>query len=293
MQRDAVIIEVGLNEAASRSIAPGVPISPVECAADAIACAQAGAAIVHWHARDPTSGDQRLGDVALSGEFLDLVRDSGVLAYPSYPIDVPMERRLDHVWALRASHGLELAPVDVGSVNIVVWDERSKTFAGVEALRDEGVIENPLAFVLDALHRAHTLGMMPTLGSFDVGHTRTVGLLAESGHLPERVLLKIFLTGTLAMGPQPSAEALDLHLRQLPPGLAIDWIAVPYAITDPALIDRLVRHALSRGGGIRIGIGDNPAACANTTNSELVERVVGLAAEVGRPVATAADVRAG
>jgi 3-keto-5-aminohexanoate cleavage enzyme len=293
VRRDSVIIEVGLNEAASRSVVPGVPFSPSECAADAVACAHAGAAIVHWHARDPATGDQRLGDVALSGEFLDLVRGSGVLAYPSYPIDVPIDQRLDHVWALRASHDLELAPVDVGSVNIVVWDERSKTFVGVELLRDGGVIENPLAFVLDALRRAHDLGMIPTLGSFDVGHTRTVGLLAESGLLPERVLLKIFLTGTLAMGPQPSEDALDLHLRQLPAGSAIDWIAVPYAITDPVLIDRLIRHALSRGGGVRVGIGDNPAVCENTTNAALVERVVRLAADAGRQVATAADVRAG
>jgi uncharacterized protein (DUF849 family) len=292
LQHDAVIIEVGLNEAASRATVPAVAYSPAECAADAIACAEAGAAVVHWHAREPTTGDQRLGDVALSGEFLDLVRGSGLLAYPSYPIDVPIAQRLDHVWTLRASHELELAPIDVGSVNIIVWDERGSTFAGVELLRDAGVIENPLPFVLDGVHRADALGMLPTLGSFDVGHTRSVGLLAESGHVSERVLLKIFLTGSLAMGPLPSEEALDLHLRQLPAGVAIEWIAVPYAIADAALIDRLCRHALARGGGIRVGIGDNPVAHADTTNAALVERAVQLAADAGRPVATADDVRA-
>ena len=214
-----------------------------------------------------------------------------MLAYPSYPIDVPMAHRLDHVWSLRASHALELAPIDVGSVNVVVWDDRTRAFAGVEALRDAGVIENPLPFVLDSLSTADTLGMTPTLGSFDVGHTRTVGLLAESGHLRAPVLLKIFLSGALAFGPEPSEDALDLHLRQLPAGLAVEWIAVPYAIADAALIERLCRHALHRGGGIRVGIGDTPAAHSHTTNAALTEQATQWAADAGRPVATADDTR--
>jgi uncharacterized protein (DUF849 family) len=291
VEHDAVIVEVGLNEAASRVIAPSVAYSPAECATDAVACVDAGAAVVHWHARDAGSGAQRLGDAALSGTFLDLVRASGVLAYPSYPIDVPMAHRLDHVWSLRASHALELAPIDVGSVNVVVWDQHARAFAGVEALRDAGVIENSWPFVLDSLARADTLGMTPTLGSFDVGHTRTIGLLAEAGHVRPPVLLKIFLSGALAFGPEPSEDALDLHLRQLPAGPEFEWIAVPYAIADAALIERLCRQALHRGGGIRIGIGDNPAAHAHTTNAALTERATQWAADAGRPVATADDLR--
>jgi uncharacterized protein (DUF849 family) len=103
--------------------------------------------------------------------------------------------------------------------------------------------------------------------------------------------LKIFLSGALAMGPEPSEDALDLHLRQLPSGLAVEWIAVPYAIADRALIHRLCRHALHRGGGIRVGIGDNPAAYFDTTNAELTEHAAQWAADAGRPLAAADDIR--
>ena len=45
-----VIIEVGLNEATSRQESPHVPITPEEIAADIVACADAGATIIHFHA---------------------------------------------------------------------------------------------------------------------------------------------------------------------------------------------------------------------------------------------------
>src|SRR5438094_541804 len=119
MERDAAIIEVSLNEAAMRVQNPHVPYSPNECADDALRCADAGAAVVHWHARDPVTGVQRLDDAALYGRGLELMRPSGVLAYPSYPPwPVGREDRLAHVWTLRERHGRELAPLALGSVGI-------------------------------------------------------------------------------------------------------------------------------------------------------------------------------
>jgi 3-keto-5-aminohexanoate cleavage enzyme len=292
VEREAVVVEVGLNEATLRSQNPHVPYSPAECAADGRRGAEAGAAIVHWHARDPETGAQRLADATLYGDALVAMRPSGVLAYPSYPIDVEdIDARLGHCWALRQRHGLELAPVDVGSVSAVVWDEASHDFPFADALPAGGVVANPLGFVLAALEQVDALEMVPTLGVFDVGGTRTVALLADAGRLRAPILLKIFLSGAFAVGPFPTEDALDFHLRQLPEGLDVEWLAVPYAVGDPAVVERLCRHALARGGGIRVGIGDNPAAYPDATNAALVEQAVRWAGESGRPVASPDDVR--
>jgi 3-keto-5-aminohexanoate cleavage enzyme len=293
MDHDAVIIEVALNEAAGRAPNPHVPYGPKECADDALRCHNAGAAVVHWHARDPQTGEQRLGDAALYGQTLDRIASSGILGYPSYPIDAAISHdgRLAHVWELRNRHALELAPVDIGSASIVVWDERGRNFLGVDALRTLGVIDNPLPFVLDALACAAELEMVPTLGAFDVGHTRTMAMLAESGQVAAPVLHKIFLSGALALGPVPTEDAIDWHLAQIPDEVDVEWIVVPYAINDAALIERLARHALARGGGIRIGVGDSPAAEPAATNAMLVERAVSWARDAGRPVASSDDVR--
>ena len=292
MHGDAAIIEVGLNEAVMRATNAHVPYSPAVCAADAGRCADAGAAVVHWHARDPETGAPRFGDAAAYGEALALMHaGSDVLAYPTYPVDVPVEQRLDHVWELGKDHGLELAPIDIGSVTNVLWDDASHDFVGVDALGAAAVVDNPLWFTLDGLARAEQLGMTPTLGAFDVGFTRTMVLLAESGRLRPPVFLKIFLSGRWAVGPFPSEAALDLHLAQIPDGLDVEWVAVPYALEDAATVERLCRSALERGGGIRVGIGDNPSAFSDLTNAELVERAVGWCAQSGRTVAAPTDVR--
>ena len=293
MERDAAIVEVGLNETATRAQNPYVPYTPEECAEDARRCAEAGAAVVHWHARDPITGAQHLDDAALYGAALDRMRPSGVLAYPSYPPwPVSAADRLEHVWALRERHGLELAPLDLGSVGIVVWDERAQDFGpGLDLLREHGVVANPLPFLLDALERAYALGMVPSLAAFDLGFTRTMVLLARAGKLRPPIFLKIFLSGAWAVGPFPTEEALDFHLRQIPGDLDVEWVLVPYALDDPALVERLCRHALARGGGVRLGIGDNPGAFPNATNAMLAERAARWVAESGRPLASPTGVR--
>jgi len=291
MRNDAAIIEVGLNEATTRAQNPHVAYSPAECAADASQCAAAGAAVVHWHARDPETGDQRLGDVELSAEALAEMQSRGVLAYPSYPIDIPIEHRLDHVWALGDLEGMEIAPIDIGSVSVVLWNEQAGELINADSSRGSDVVANPLSFTVRALERAGELGMWPTLGAFDVGFTRTMVLLHEDGRLKPPVFHKIFLSGAWAVGPFPSEEAIDFHLAQIPDDLDVEWVVVPYSLGDPALIERLSRHALERGGGIRVGIGDNPSASPDATNAALVEQAVQWCADAGRPVATADDLR--
>src|SRR5262249_5736669 len=158
-----------------------VPQQPSECAADARRCADAGAAIVHWHAVDP-SGVQRLADADLYGSALDKIAGR-VLAYPSYPIDVPdtFDVRLRHCLTLREDHGLELGPLDVATVNLVLWDPSTARIAPLESLGGAEVICNSLPFVADALARYYDAGLVPTVAAFDVGSTRTIAALMQAG----------------------------------------------------------------------------------------------------------------
>jgi 3-keto-5-aminohexanoate cleavage enzyme len=291
MRHDAVVIEVGLNETVTPTTQPHVPQQPSECAADARRCADAGAAIVHWHAVDP-AGVQRLADAKLYGAALDEIAGC-VLAYPSYPIDVPdtVDARLGHCLTLRAHHGLELGPLDVSTVNLVLWDPATASLAPLEPLAGYEVIRNSLPFVAAALARYYEVGLVPTVAAFDVGSTRTIAALVGAGLLREPALIKIFLWGSPAIGPEPSVAALDLHLRQLPEHLDVEWLVVPYGIADPTHVEAIARAALERGGGVRLGIGDCPAAFPDLPNAALVERVALWAAEVGRQVASADNVR--
>jgi uncharacterized protein (DUF849 family) len=290
VRRDRVILEVGLNEAASRQQNPHLPYSPHECADDALRCREAGAAVIHWHARDPATGASREGDAALYGEALDRMRQtSDVLGYPTYALEPAgdLDARLGHCWLLRARHGLEIAPIDVGSTNAVAWDASRRRLVSA----DVAVVQNSLHFTRAALDRFRELHLLPSVAAFDLGFTRTMVHLVEAGHLREPVFFKIFLLGAWPAGPVPCEEALEFHLKQIPGGLDVEWLVVPYLIDDPGLIERLCRRALALGGGVRIGIGDNPLAFPDATNAALVERAVAWCRDAGRPVAEPADVR--
>ena len=290
---DAVIIEVGLNEGAGRGVNPHVPIAPDDVAADARRCRDAGATMIHWHARDPESEDQRLGATDLYAAALTQMRADGLLAYPSYPVDGVLPRhRLDHVWALHEQAGLELAPIDLGSVSTIPWNAHLNDFVGLDWLRTQsGVVDNPLTFVVDAVEMADARAMACTFGAFDVGCSRILAMLFDSGRVTRPVVHKIFLSEGWAVGPKPSEAALDLHVAQLPDGLDVEWMAVPYSQHDPAVVERLCRAALERGGHVRVGIGDSPAANPTAANADLVAQVAGWAADAGRPVATPDQVR--
>lgn len=291
MKNDGVIIEVGLNESVSRASHRFVAQTPAECAADALRCASAGAALMHWHAVG-ADGTQQLDNVELYGEALDAI-DGEIIAYPSYRTDLPdtVEMRLAHCLALRELHGLEVAPIDVATVNLVLWDPSTNSIGPQTPTHGFDTITNSLPFVIDAIARYQDCGLTPTFASFDLGSTRTIGALASAGLLPCPAMVKIFLWGGLCIGPEPSIEALDLHLAQLPTGVDIEWIVVPYAISDPSKIESLSIAALERGGGVRIGIGDNPVAYADKTNAQLVELAATWVMRVGRQPSTAHDVR--
>jgi len=282
-----VIIEVALNEGVTPALHARVPQHADECAADARRCAESGASIVHWHAVDD-DGREALGDATLYGAALDLM-DGRVLAYPSYPVDVPatVGDRLGHCVELARSHGMEIAPVDVATVNVFAFDRAGRPLER----GGSDVIANPPSFVVDALACYRTAGLVPTVAAFDVGSTRAISGLAGAGLLSQPLLLKIFLWESPLIGPRPSIGALDLHLEQLAGDIDAEWIVVTYGMTDPASVEAVARAALERGGGVRIGIGDSPRAFPDATNAQLAELDGRWAAEAGRPLASTDDVR--
>src|SRR5206468_3237347 len=77
------------DELVGKSANPHVPYGPEEVAADAAVCVEAGATLVHFHARDAESGEQRWHDDALYTDAVARMRALGVGEdvpwYPTYP----------------------------------------------------------------------------------------------------------------------------------------------------------------------------------------------------------------
>lgn len=275
MDMDPLIIEVALNELASKAANPRVPYSVDEVVADAIACAiacaKAGAAIVHFHARDAQSGEQRWHDAAYYREAFARIRaECDALLYPTQPGSGA--DKCPHVLEL-AREGLEHATVDIFE----------KHPASLEA--------DPNVAVMKELNER---GVVFSIGVRDVGHMRRIAQYRQAGLLRGDLHLKIFFNEN-PVGPVPDARGILAYLDQLAPEVRCRWFTTLYkGRPDGATFRRLSLLAAAMGGHIRTGLGDNPVldGAGTRTNVDMVRMAVELAQSAGRRVASAAETRA-
>jgi len=282
-----VAIEAGLNETADKERNANVPYGPAEVAAAAVAAADAGAAVVHFHAR-ATDGSQEWAGHETYRAAMSAMADTGseVLSYPSY-----LNGDLSHVWALVADPprgpGLRFAPFDVVQhVRRVQWNHESGRIEGMTALGgDHADAADP-----PPLRRFRAEGLVPSIGVFELGELRWAVLAARSGLLDTPLCLKLFLIDTWVRGPSADVAGLDAYLSQIPSDVDAEVTIVPYEMVDADRCWALVDAALERGLNVRVGIGDNPSAFRGMTSAGLVTEAVERAAAHGLKPATPSEV---
>jgi uncharacterized protein (DUF849 family) len=279
-----IIVEAGLNEFTTKAQNANVPYGPDEVAADAIACAEAGAAVVHFHARDD-DGEQDWSGAERYRQALELVAErSDVIAYPSY------FRDHSHVWQLAQTvgPGSLLASYDVPQevTGPRLWNEGDVRFED-PPFDTVGGTPPP-----DPLVEMRARGVQPTVNVFDVGEARWLALAVRAGMFPRPLYVKLFLCEQLVTGPFPDARGIDAYASQLAPELELECTIVPYTMMRPEQAETVLRGALARGYHVRVGIGDSPHAYPDASNAELVARAIELVREAGFEPASPSDVRA-
>jgi 3-keto-5-aminohexanoate cleavage enzyme len=286
VEQGRIIIEVGLNEFTTKAQNANVPYGAEEVAADAAACAAAGAAVVHFHARDD-DGEQDWSGAERYHRALELIAArADVIAYPSYFGDH------SHVWqlaaTLRGGARSLLASYDVPQevVGPRLWNDEATRFED-PPFDTVGGTPPP-----DPLAEMRTRGVQPTVNVFDVGEARWLALAVRAGMFPQPLYVKLFLCEQLVTGPFPDARGIEAYASQLAPELDLECTIVPYTMMRREHAEAVVRAALSHGYHVRVGIGDSPYAYPDASNAELVARAVELVREAGFEPASASDVRA-
>jgi uncharacterized protein (DUF849 family) len=269
-----VWIEVALNGAWSRRLQPGIPDTVEQIVAEGIACARAGASIVHTHAY-----------VDGGGQTFGIRAAVDVPVYPSYPtigeggIDDTAAARFAHIEALADRGLLEFAVIDPGSVNLTL----AKTRAGA---KPAATYTNPEAHVRHALDFAARKGLHPAFAIYEPGFTRAGAALARAaGARPP--LYRFMFSETFAFGFPPRPYALAAHLALLEDAMPLaPWMIAALA----ADVRPLIGETVARGGHVRVGLEDAPLG-TQMGNLAWVEEAVRLVREAGAEPATAADVR--
>ncbi len=280
---DQLIIEAAINEQSSKDVNPNVPYSAEECAADALRCAAAGAAIVHFHARDPESGALLSPGTETYATAMRLIRSErpDLLVYPTYTTDV----HFVHIEALAADPTVQLrsATIDPGAMNFSRFDPATRQIRG------------DLPFVVTHAECARffeiceRFGIQYSVVVREPGHVRTTVAYHRGGRIKGKILFKLNLADDMLFGLPPSPEAVAVYLSLVPADIPHTWMAYTYGPSHWAMN----RYAVGAGAHVRTGLGDHPVEDdgSTPTNEELVRRVVGLAEEIGRDVATPAQAR--
>ncbi|MBE7197079.1 MAG: 3-keto-5-aminohexanoate cleavage protein [Parafilimonas terrae] len=285
---DKLIIEARINEYAPRVPNPHVPWSPAEIAADARACREAGASIVHFHARKPDGAPETAPSA--SGAIIRRIRDAcDVLVHPtlgSQTKGLTIRERLQPVLDLAADPATrpDILPLCLSSPNWDFFDRQAGGFRGAGQL-----YLNPTGELIEAITALRGAGIGLSCVCWEIGATRRVLALLEAGILQPPVYLPFHLTDAGMLAGHPGTwEGVAAHLAFLPATAPVTWAVLNLHGSMLPLTDAIVR----RGGHVQIGIGDyHYAECGAPTNADLVARVAAIARAAGRETATPDEAR--
>ncbi len=288
MTRKKMIIEARINEYAMREDNPHVPWTPDEIAETAARCREAGASIVHFHARNEDGSPQHSVE-AYAGIIRKIRARCDILVNPTlgwFSNDGDPAGRIRCVTTLARDPATrpDLAPIDTGSVNLDSWDPRTRSFDHAERV----YINRTDTLQMYARDFAAS-GIKPQLVTWSIGFTRRAVALMDEGLVAAPAYFLVNMTdGRCLTGHPGNAEGLEAHLRFLPRDRPVEWAVNVVGASQLAVAALAARQ----GGHAAPGIGDHPyRELGSPSNEELVRRVAAIAREAGREVASPDDTR--
>ena len=275
---DACIITCAMSGvAANRDQCPAIPYTPEEYAKEARRARDAGASVVHIHARYPDGQpsyrveEYRAITEAILAEAPDLI-----INYSTGAVGIPIQERVHQITALKP----ELGALNMGSMNYAKYSKKRKS------LIFDFVFANPFEDITYLLEQMRSVGVKPECECFDTGHIGNVLPLIDMGLIELPIQFSLIL-GVLGGAP---ADARTLaHMATLLPQPST-WEVIAISRKQWTLVSA----AASLGGNVRVGLEDNfylPKGEMAASNGDLVEAAAQLVELSGRTVADPAEAR--
>jgi len=272
-----VIIEVAINGVSTKEQNPRVPITPEEVARDALACIEAGAAVIHNHSTVFGQGPEASADAYQAGWAAVFAARPDALIYPTVDYD-ENGVSYEHLAVLAGRGALRIGICDPGSINLGGMGENGPE--GIVYANSYEVIGRALD-----IHARHRLG--PSFAIYEPGFLRTVLAFRNKGRVPPGAMLKFYFSTEHGLfgapfGMPPTVKALEMYLDIL------GDCPIPWAVSvvgGDAGRSEVAAAALELGGHLHVGL-EFFHGQRQPSNVELVQEAVALCQRSGRPVAT-------
>jgi 3-keto-5-aminohexanoate cleavage enzyme len=294
---DKLIVTAAITGGSSPQGNPYLPKSPKQQIQATIDAWNAGASIVHIHGRNPETGmpdhvAEYLGE-AVAGirdrcDILVNVTTGGT----SHRVDldwlykeIPKESVKGRFQVIADLAKVpetkpDLASFNVGSPVIDIYNQTN----------DEFLLKFVMVHTFDDMRYGAKLlkecGVKPELECYDVGMVNNGVFLGEIGALDEPLYFD-FVMGVLGQIPATVENVIAMQ-RSIPQGS-------PWSVCAIGLSEwPMVTTAMLLGGNVRVGFEDNiylSKGVQAKSNAEMVEKVVRIAKELGREIATPDEAR--
>jgi len=271
--KNKVIITVApTGSIPSRKETPYLPVTPDEIAEETQRSYEAGASIVHLHARDPETGNPT-SDVEIFRQYLGRIRERCPIVTQitsgggAVTLGLTPEQRLEAVETLKP----ESASLNAGSMNF-----GRKLFPNTPDVME--------AFA----RRMQEMGVKPEFEIYEIGMIHQVHhwiIRAGLADPPYRFSLVMGVLG----GIPATIRNLQMMVDDLPGESVWQVIGIGRHQIPMGAV------AVAAGGGLRVGFEDNiyvKKGVLAKSNAELVERAVTLVEAMGKEVATTDEARA-
>jgi len=279
------------------SMSPHLPVTPEEIVAQSVAAAEAGASILHLHARDPQTG-RPSADPAHFRAVLPRIRQQ-TDAVLNLTTGGSATMTLDERLAAPKEAAPEMCSLNMGSMNFALYPAAERIDAWLHDWErpflensDDLIFRNTPRDIARVLREmGEDRGARFEFECYDVGHLYMLHHFMDRGLVRAPVFIQ-FVFGVLGgIGADP--ENLH-HMKRM----ADKLFGEDYAFSVLAA----GRHqmpfatmAAAMGGHVRVGLEDSLMISRGklaTSNAEQVAKIRRIVEELGREVATPAEARA-
>ncbi|MFM0304230.1 3-keto-5-aminohexanoate cleavage protein [Paraburkholderia sediminicola] len=296
MARKVIITCAVTGSIHTPSMSPHLPCTPDDIAREAIAAAEAGAAILHLHARHAEDGRPAF-DPAVYRQFLPRIHeatDAVINLTTGGAVNMTLDERLAGALDISA----EMASCNMGSLNFGIFPvlDKLKTFKYawehdfIESTR-RAIFRNTFADieeVFERLGQAH--GTRFEFECYDIGHLYNLKHFVDRGLVKGPIFLQFVLGILGGIGPDPENLVHMKHIADKLFGDTYQWSVLGAGRHQMPLITQ----AALMGGNVRVGLEDSlsigPGKLA-TSNAEQVLMIRDVLTRLGFEIATPAEAR--